>query len=124
MSLRPLDWAVLLVLAYEAPSLVLSRYPANGLRAAMTIFVGALLYFLVRLAARTARQIILMAALPGAGGVALACFALSQFREHVHVLQTYGFADIVAFRAGLIAPPAWWIPGELMPTTIPNRRPM
>jgi O-antigen ligase len=110
--LRPLDWAVLLVLVYEVPSLLLSRYPANGLRAATTVCVAGLLYFLVRLVVRTSRQAVLMAALVGAGGVALAGFALMQFNEQVHLLKANSLTEIVAFRAKLIAPPAPWVLGE------------
>src|SRR5260370_30239222 len=103
--LRPQDWGVLLVLVYEIPSLLLSRLPANGLRAATTVCVAALLYFLVRLMARTSGQTLGVAALVGAGGLVLAWFAASQFNGHFHELQANGLNDVVAFRYRLIAPP-------------------
>jgi O-antigen ligase len=112
LRLRPLDWAVLLVLVYEVPSLLLSRYPANGLRTATTVCVAALLYFLVRLVVRSSWQALLIATLVGVGGVALAGFALIQFNEQIHLLKANGLTEIVAFRARLIAPPAPWVLGE------------
>jgi O-antigen ligase len=110
--LRPLDWAMLLVLVYEIPLLLFSRYPANGLRGATTVCVAALFYLLARLVVRTSHQAVLVAALVGVGGVALACFAVIQFNEQVHLLNAKGLSQIVAFRAKLITPPAPWVLGE------------
>src|SRR6185437_4367202 len=109
---RPIDGAVVLVLLYEAPSLLLSRYPLNGLRGATALLAAALLYMLVRLVAGGSRQTALIAVLVGVGGVALAGFALIQFNQQVHLLNANGLADIVAFRARLIVPPAPWVLGE------------
>jgi len=103
---------MLLVLVYEIPLLLFSRYPANGLRGATTVCAAALFYLLARLVVRTSRQTVLIAALVGAGGVALACFAVAQFNEQVHLLNANGLSQIVAFRAKLIMPPAPWVLGE------------
>jgi len=119
---RPVDLAVLLVLLYEAPSLLLSRYPSNGLRGATALLAAALLYILVRLVAGGSRQIALIAVLVGVGGVVLAGFALIQFNQQVHLLNANGLTDIVAFRARLVVPPAPWVLGEwftLMLLTLP-----
>jgi len=107
-----LDWFVLLVLTYEIPSLAMSQYSANGLRAAMTALLASLLYFCVRLAVRRSGQVFLIAALVGVGGAILACLAWIQFHDHVLRLRANGFWEIVAFRARLIDPPAPWILGE------------
>jgi O-antigen ligase len=110
--LRAGDWAMLLVLVYEIPSLLFSQYSANGLRTTATMCLATLLYFLARLVVRTWRHAALVATAVGAGGAALAYFAAIQFNEHVHLLNAGGFSQIVAFRAKLIAPPPPWILGE------------
>ena len=112
LRLHPLDWAVLAVWTYEIPSLAMSRYSANSLAAAKVVCAGALLYFLARLAARTAQSAVVVSALVGAGGVALGWTALSQFGEHASALHAAGLSGIVAFRSRLILVPAPWILGE------------
>ena len=106
------DWCVALALIYEIPSLVNSRYAANGLPFAKVLCATAICYFLVRLTARTGSQIAAVSLLAATGGVALAWFALRQAGEHIFELQTVGFSDVVAFRWRLIVPPAPWVAGE------------
>jgi O-antigen ligase len=121
--LRPLDWGMLLVLVYEIPSLRLSPFPANGLRSAATISVAALLYFLVRLVARTSSRALVVAAVVGAGGLLLAWFAVSQFNGHFQELRANGLSDAIAFRYRLIVPPSRWVLGEwftLLLMTLPS----
>lgn len=112
VPLRVLDWAVVLVLAYEVPSLLLSGYLGNGVWQAETVGAAALFYFLARLVVRTAGQFLLIAALVGAGGVLLSGSAISQFGERVQALEAAGLAGIVAFRSQLILPPSGWVLGE------------
>lgn len=106
------DWAIVLALAYEIPSLANARYAANGLPFAKVLCVAAVSYFLVRLSPRTTLQIATVSLLTGAGGVALAWFALAQAGEHIVALQTIGFSDVVAFRWRLVVPPPPWVAGE------------
>jgi O-antigen ligase len=106
------DWAVVLMLLYEVPSLIFSRYASNGLLSVRVVCGAAICYFLVRLGARTLSQVTAVSFLFGAGGVALAWFALAQAGEHTAGLQAVGFSDIVAFRWRLIVPPAPWVAGE------------
>lgn len=106
------DWAIELALVYEIPSLANASYAANGSPYAKVLCAAAVCYFLVRLSARTVSQIAAVSILAGAGGVALAWFALTQAGEHILGLQTIGFSDIVAFRWRLIVPPAPWVAGE------------
>jgi O-antigen ligase len=112
LRLRLLDCAVLAVGTYEIPSLTMSRYSANSVAAARVVCAAALLYFLARLAARTAHGIVVVSALVGAGGIALGWTALSQFGEHASALRAAGLSGIVAFRSRLILVPAPWILGE------------
>jgi hypothetical protein len=99
-------------LVCEIPSLANSQYAANGLPFAKVLCGATICYFLVRLCARTASQVVTASLLAGAGGVALAWFALGQAGEHILGLQTIGFSDVVAFRWRLIALPAPWVVGE------------
>jgi O-antigen ligase len=108
----PVDWAVLLVLPYEARSLLVSRYPANGLLSVKTVCIVVLCYVLVRLAIRTTQQAVAVALLVGTGGVVLAWQALSQASDQIHALRAVWFSDIVAFRWRVIGPPASWVLGE------------
>src|SRR5581483_6330896 len=110
--LHALDWAMLLALVYHVPELLLARYPANSVRATTTFWAAVSFYALVRIAIRTPRQVAVIAALVGTGGMVLAAFALMQFDRQVGLLRTNGFSDIVAFRARLIAPPSPWVLGE------------
>ena len=110
--LHALDWAMLLVLVYEVPALLLSRYPANSLRATVTLWAAVSFYAFVRMLIRTPRQATVIAALVGTGGVVLAGVALMQFDRQVGLLRANGFSDVVAFRARLISPSAPWVLGE------------
>jgi len=120
--LRPLDWGMLLILLYEVPSLWLSRFPANGMSSARIVCSAVLFYFAFRLAAGTPKQTVLISALLGAGGVALAGFALSRFDTQFDAMQAAGFSDLVAFRARLIPLGPRWVLGEwftLLLATLP-----
>jgi O-antigen ligase len=111
---RLLDWAMLLVLVCEIPSLATSLYPANGLSLSKTVCAAVLSYFLVRITVRTARQALVNCLLVTTGGVVLAWFAFTQFTDQVHALDAAGLGPfgIVAFRARLIMPPLPWVVGE------------
>ena len=116
------DWAIVLALVYEIPSLANARYGANGSPFAKVLCVAAVCYLLVRLSARTVSQVAAVSLLAGAGGMALAWIALTQAAEHIRALQAIGFPDVVAFRWRLIALPAPWVAGEwftLLLLTVP-----
>jgi hypothetical protein len=110
--LSRLDWGVLLLLIYEIPSLLLSRYPANGAWANKALCLGALVYFVVRLVLHTAGQVLIVALVLGTAGSALAWRALTQFNGQVRLLRGNGLLETMAFRARLIAPPPPWLLGE------------
>jgi O-antigen ligase len=121
-SLCPLDWVVLLVLLYEIPSLWASRFPANGASSARIVCAAVLLYFAARLAVGTPKHMLLVSALVGIGGVALAWIALSRFNGQYQAMQAVGFSDLVAFRSRLIVPGRQWVLGEwftLVLSTLP-----
>ena len=107
-----LDWVMLLVLAYDIPSLEMSQYPANGSSFAKTLCCAVLFYVLVRLTTQRARRRVAACLFVAAGGVALACFAFSQFAEQVHAIEAAGLSGVVAFRARLIIVPLPWVLGE------------
>ena len=110
--LHALDWAILLVLVYEIPSLLVSHYPANGLWGVRTLWTAVLFYFLIRLVVRTSSQPFLMTMMVGGSGVALACFAVLRFNQQTHLLNANGLSEIVAFRARMIPVPTPWVLGE------------
>lgn len=112
VPLLPPDWAIVMLLLYEIPSLTFSRYASSGLLSARVVCGATICYFLVRLSARTASQIAAVSFLAGTGGAALAWFALTQAGEHIAGLQAIGFSDVVAFRWRLIVPPPPWVAGE------------
>jgi hypothetical protein len=105
-----LDASMVLVMIYDIPLHFTSRYPANGSVSARTVSAGVLLYSLVRLTARTPRQILGLSALMGAGGVFLGWSALSQAGREIRALEAVGLSGLVAFRSRLVGSP--WILGE------------
>jgi hypothetical protein len=86
--LRSLDSAVVLLVIYEALLLLLSRIRANGTLVPTVLTAARLLYLLVWLVAHGSGQAVSIAALIGSGGVALACFAMSQFGRQLDLLRT------------------------------------
>jgi O-antigen ligase len=112
VRLRWPDLGIVLVLAYEIPSLANSRYATNGLPYAKVLCCAAVCYFLIRLSARTVSQVAMVSLAVAAGGVALGWFALTQAGGHILGLEAIGFSDVVAFRWRLLTPPAPWVAGE------------
>jgi hypothetical protein len=112
IRLQAVDWSVLLLCAFEIPSLLFSQYRANSIRAAVAIAVFALTYYAARLAIRASPQIVSFSGLLGLGGGYLALSGLSQFDENVNRLGSVGLTKLVAFRSRLISPTSPWIPGE------------
>jgi O-antigen ligase len=110
--MHPIDWTVLLLCAFEVPSVLFSQYRANSIRATIAIAVFALMYCVTRLAIRTGLQVAAFSGLLGLGGSYLACSGLSQFHENVKHLSAAGLTNLIAFRSRLISPPSLWIPGE------------
>jgi O-antigen ligase len=112
VRMHALDWSVLLLGAFEIPSLLFSQYRANSIRAAMAIAIFALMYCAARLTIRTNLQVASLSGLLGLGGGWLALSGLSQFDQVVQRLGNVGLTNLVAFRSRLISPPSPWIPGE------------
>ena len=110
--MRAVDWSVLLLAAFEIPSLLFSQYRANSIRATIAIGIFALAYCTVRLAIRSSLQVAVFSGLLGLGGGYLASSGLSQFHENANRLGAVGLTNLVAFRSRLISPPSPWIPGE------------
>jgi len=110
--MRPIDWSILLLGAFEIPSFLLSQYRANGVRTALAIAIFVLVYSTVRLTIRTSAQMVLLCGLLGLGGALLAFSGQPQFDENVKLLRSFGLTNLVAFRSRLISPPSPWIAGE------------
>ena len=112
IRMRVVDWSVLLLAAFEIPSLLFSQYRANSVRATVAIAIFALIYCATRLAIRTGLQVAFFSGLLGLGGGYLASSGVSQFHENANRLGAAGLTNLVAFRSRLITPPSPWIPGE------------
>jgi O-antigen ligase len=112
LQMRVVDWIVLLLCAFEIPSLSFSQYRATSIRVTVTIAIFALTYCTARLAIRTNLQMVSLSALLGLGGGYLALFGLSHFDANAKRLDTVGLTNLVAFRSRLISPPSPWIQGE------------
>jgi len=104
------DWGMLLVLVYEVPALILSRYRSNGFSSLKTVCAAAMFYCIIRLAARQSWRVPGLAAAIGTGGVYLSWLAISQAGGEIGALAAVGFSDLVSFRSRLVSAP--WIPGE------------
>jgi hypothetical protein len=112
IRMRAVDWSVLLLAAFEIPSLLFSQYRANSIRVTVTTMIFVLTYSAVRLAMQSNLQAASFSGLLGLGGGCLALSGLSQFHENANRLGEAGLTNLVAFRSRLITPPSPWIPGE------------
>ncbi len=112
IRMRAVDWSVLLLAAFEIPSLLFSQYRSNSIRGTIAITIFVLVYFAARLAIRSNLQVAVFSGLLGLGGAYMASSGLSQFHENASRLGTAGLTNLVAFRSKLITPPSPWIPGE------------
>src|SRR5208337_2727108 len=105
IPLRGLDWAVLIVGAYEAVRLALSGGSANSAWNGEVVAPAVLVFLAVRLVAGTVSQVVIVAELIGFGGAYLAWIAILQFGSTAAALRDVGLAGIVSFRSRLIASP-------------------
>jgi len=112
IRMRAVDWSVLLLAAFEIPSLLFSQYRANSIRESAVIAIFVLTYFVVRFAIRSNLPVAVLSGLLGLGGAYLASSGLSQFHENANLLGAAGLTNLVAFRSRLFSPPSPWIPGE------------
>jgi O-antigen ligase len=112
VQLRAVDWSVLLLGAFEMPSLLFSQFRANSIRGTVTVAIFVLTYYAVRLTIQTTMQRVFLSGLLGLGGGCLALSGASQFDEHVKVFAKTGLTNLVVFRSKLITPPSPWITGE------------
>ena len=112
IRMRAVDWSVLLLAAFEIPSLLFSQYRANSIRVTVTTMIFVLTYSAVRLGMQSNLQAASFSGLLGLGGGWLALSGLSQFHENANRLGAAGLTNLVAFRSRLITPPSPWIPGE------------
>lgn len=112
IRMRAVDWRVLLLAAFEIPSLLFSQYRANSIRVTVTTMIFVLTYSAVRLGMQSNLQAASFSGLLGLGGGWLALSGLSQFHENANRLGAAGLMNLVAFRSRLITPPNSWIPGE------------
>jgi hypothetical protein len=110
--MRAVDWSVLLLGAFELPSLLFSQYLANGIRTSVSIVILALTYCVIRLAIRTNLEVAVFSGILGLGGGWLPFSGLRQFYENATRLRSLGLMNLVAFRSRLISPPIPWISGE------------
>ncbi len=109
---RPVDWAVFALLAFELPSLRFSQDRANSIGAAEVVALSILVYFAVRVLLRVPIGAAWFAALVGFAGAWLAITGIHQFAESAQQLAVAGLTDLVAFRSRLIHPISNWVPGE------------
>jgi len=81
IQMRAVDWSVLLLAAFEIPSLLSSQYRANSIREAVAIAIFALIYCAARLAIRSNLQVAVFTGLLGLGGgeVFSPCYPCIQF---------------------------------------------
>jgi hypothetical protein len=112
IRMRAVDWSVLLLAAFEIPSLLFSHYRANSIRVTVAIVIFVLTYSAVRLGIQSNLQAATFSGLLALGGGWLALSGLSQFHENANRLGEAGLTNLVAFRSRLITPPSPWIPGE------------
>jgi O-antigen ligase len=111
-AVTALDWAMVALAAYEAPSLATSQYATDGLLFARALSCAILFYVLARLTLSTNHQCFVTASLVALGGIALAAFAFSRFAHEANAVERAGLSAIVPFRARLIPVPAPWVLGE------------
>ena len=109
---RPIDWAALALLAFEAPSLLFSQYRANSVGAAEVVALSVVVYFALRLLVRAPLREAWLAALVGLGGAWLASKGINQFAGGAGQLAAVGLTDLLAFRSRFIHPISGWVPGE------------
>jgi O-antigen ligase len=112
IHMRPVDWSVLLISAFEMPSILVSQYRANSVRTTEAVLVSALIYYAVRITIRTPRQIACISGILGLGGAWLALSGLSKFNADAKLLSQVGLTDLVAFRSRIMSVPAPWVLGE------------
>lgn len=112
LGMRAVDWGILLVCAFEIPSLLFSQYRANGIRSSWAVAIAVLVYFAVRFTIRKPIQTACLSGVLGLGGAWLALSGWRQFADNARLLSESGFSNMVAFRSQLISPPRPWIPGE------------
>jgi len=112
LTIRPLDWDALLLLLYEAPSILWSQDRSNSIGAAEVVALSIPLYFVVRLLIGTPLRTAWFAGVAGICGSWLAYTGIRQFIAGANHLATVGLTDLVAFRAIFIHPAAEWVSGE------------
>src|SRR5271157_962353 len=86
IRMRAVDWRVLLLAAFEIPSLLFSQYRANSIRVTVTTMIFVLTYSAVRLGMQSNLQAASFSGLLGLGGGWLALSGLSQFHENANRL--------------------------------------
>jgi hypothetical protein len=111
-DLRPLDLAIVLVLAYEVPSMAASTYPANGWPFLDNILSAALVYFCVRTFVPSHTQLALVAWIVTGLGVVLSLRGLRNFVSGLRLEAAAGFLGIAPFRERLNPGPPAYIAGE------------
>jgi tetratricopeptide (TPR) repeat protein len=106
------DWVALALLAFEIPSLFISQYRANSVRASEVVALAVLVYFVLRLAMRVPARAAWLAAVAGLGGTWLGFSGILEFKSGAEQLTAVGLTDFVAFRSRFIHPLPGWVPGE------------
>lgn len=112
VRVQPVDWSVLLLGAFEIPSLLFSQYRANSIRGSLAIALFVLIYCAARLTVRATADVVVLCSLLGLGGGWLAVSGFSEFSNEARLLTTTGLTNLVAFRSRLISSPTPWVVGE------------
>ncbi len=112
LRMQGLDWSILLLFVFEVPSLLFSQYRANGIQSSLLIALAVLMYFAVRIAIRTPKQMVFFSGLVAVGGVFLGGSGIHQFSTNSAELAEAGFTSLADFRSRLMTPPSPWLPGE------------
>jgi len=95
IRVRPVDCAVLALLAFELPSLWFSQYRANSVGASEVVALSVLAYLALRLLVRSPLRAAWLAALVGLGGAWLALLGIRQFVSGAERLAAVGLTDLV-----------------------------
>jgi O-antigen ligase len=108
----PADLAVVLVLAYEVPSMAASVYPANGWPFLDELLSASLAYFCVRALAPSRNRLAVLAWIVTGLGVVLSAGGLRNFVSGLRLEAAAGFSGIAPFRERLSPGPPAYIAGE------------
>jgi hypothetical protein len=96
-----IDWGILLVTAFEIPSLAMSYYRENSSYWSAGLLFAVVVYFLIRMSLRSHGQAVVLSMVFTVFGVLISVPALSRFSTKLDGLHAAGFRGVVPFREKL-----------------------